>query len=426
VTRALALIERGALDHARGEDDSADVESLAEKLGIGGRQLRRLFGRHLGASPVAVAQTRRVLLAKQLLHETSLPMAEVAMASGFGSVRRFNEKFLDLFGRPPAALRRAGAPHREGIKLRLPYRAPYHWDAITAFLAARAIPGVEAATTDSYSRTLDSGAGPGFFVVTRGKGSWLQAEIRVAKTGQLPDVVARIRRIFDLAADPLGIESNLAEDPALADLVRRNSGLRVPGSWDGFELAVRAILGQQISVNAATALAGKFVKTWGAPVNTRVGYPEGLTHLFPRPAKIAALDASEIGITLGMPRARASAIHALASAAASDPALFAPARNLEEAVARLRALPGIGEWTAQYIAMREMREPDAFPHGDIGLLRAFAKPTDERPGAAMLLRRSECWRPWRAYAAIHLWRLEDDAARIPFSQPEELHDRNAA
>lgn len=422
VTRALALIERGALDHTGGEDDSAGVEALAEKLGVGGRQLRRLFGKHLGATPVAVAQTRRVLLAKQLLHETRLPMAEVAMASGFGSVRRFNEKFRDLFGRPPAELRRAtGAQGHEGITLRLPYRAPYQWQAMLAFLSARAIPGVEVVSAGSYARTVASG----FFVVTPGKGDWLQARIQVAKTAQLPDIVARIRRIFDLAADPIGIGRNLAEDTAIAELVARNAGLRVPGAWDGFELAVRAILGQQITVSAATALAGKLVRAWGVPVT---GAPGGLTHVFPEPARIAALEAREIASTLGMPLARGAAIQGLAAAVAADPGLFAPARNLEEAVTRLKELPGIGEWTAQYIAMREMREPDAFPHSDIGLLRAFATEAGERPTPAVLLKRAERWRPWRAYAALHLWRLEPEAERLPVTSKgtEQIHDRNAA
>lgn len=379
VTRALALIETGAMD-------ASDVESLAGRLGLGARQLRRLFHQHLGASPIAVAQTRRVLLAKQLIHETTLPMTHVALAAGFGSVRRFNETFQALFDRPPAALRRGKNTGRDAITLKLAYKPPYHWAGIIAFLSVRAIPGIETVTPQRYSRIIRGGE----LAVEPGKGDFLRATLRLSDLTQLPAAVSRARRLFDLSADPVAIGNNLSEDPTLAPLVARRPGLRVPGAWDGFELAIRAILGQQITVSAATALAEKLVAAYGLP----------------DPAVIAKLEPPELAATLGMPKARAAALCAVAIAVNRDPALFNPAGSLEEAIAKLRALPGIGEWTAQYIAMRELREPDAFPHTDIGLLRALADPEGNRPTPAQILIRAERWRPWRAYATLHLWHSE--------------------
>ncbi|MET0295666.1 MAG: AlkA N-terminal domain-containing protein, partial [Phenylobacterium sp.] len=262
VSRALALIEGGALD-------DGDVEALAGRLGVGERQLRRLFKQHLGAAPVSVAQTRRVLLAKQLIHETRLPMAEVAMASGFGSVRRFNETFQQLFERPPAALRRAGSQEAAGgagVSLKLAYKPPLDWDQLIAFLARRAIPGVETATPRRYARTLAIGTRRGVVAVEPGRGDHLVATVRFSDLTALPAVIARVRRVFDLAADPAAIGEHLSADPLLAPLVAQRPGLRAPGAWDGFELAVRAILGQQITVSAATRLAGKLVRAFGEPL----------------------------------------------------------------------------------------------------------------------------------------------------------------
>ncbi len=404
VSRALALIETGALD-------GGDVAALAERLGVGERQLRRLFGQHLGASPVAVAQTRRVLLAKQLIHETGLPMIDVALASGFGSVRRFNETFRQLFGRPPGELRRrrfgGGDADAAAVELMLSYRPPYDWAAMTSFLAARAIPGVEAVAAGAYSRTIAVAGVVGTIAVAPAPGrDALRVTIRFPRLDALPAIIARIRRIFDLAADPVAIDAQLARDPMLGLLVATRPGLRVPGAWNGFEIAVRAILGQQITVAAATRLAGKLVATFGERL-AGDGLP-GLSHVFPPPARLAGVDIAAIG----MPRARAVAISGLAAAAAADPGLFDPSRDLGEAVARLCALPGIGEWTAQYIAMRGLRETDAFPAADIGLLRAMANERGSRPTPQQLLARAEEWRPWRAYAALHLWAAEGAAAQI--------------
>ena len=395
VSRALSLIEMGALDEA-------DVETLAGRLGVGERQLRRLFGRHLGASPIAVAQTRRVLLAKQLIHETRLPMAEIAMASGFGSIRRFNETFQQLFRRPPGELRRSGAPDVSSgpageITLLLRYRAPYDWPAMLGFLRMRAITGVETVVGDVYSRSIALEGAVGTLSVEPGPGDALSVSIRFPKLSALPAIIARLRRVFDLAADPDAIGAQLSEDPALAPLVAARPGLRVPGAWDGFELAIRAVLGQQITVTAAINLAGKLVADYGEPLGAAA--MPGLTHVFPTPQRLAGEDLS----TLPMPRARSAALSSIAAAVAADPMIFGARRGLEDAIARLRALSGIGEWTAQYIAMRELREPDAFPAADIGLMRALADAEGQRPTAPQLLAMAERWRPWRAYAAQHLW-----------------------
>jgi AraC family transcriptional regulator, regulatory protein of adaptative response / DNA-3-methyladenine glycosylase II len=414
VSRALALIETGGLDEA-------DVEGLANRLGVGARQLRRLFRQHVGASPVAVAQTRRVLLAKQLIHETSLPMAEVAMASGFNSVRRFNETFLQLFGRSPATLRRVRDKTRReagALSVHLAYRPPYDWDAILSFLAARAIPGVEAVSGNIYRRTIEIDDDRGVISVAPADRNRLSVSVRFPNMATLPSIIARVRRVFDLAADPDMIGAHLSLDPVLAPLISARPGLRVPGAWDGFELAVRAIFGQQITVPAATKLLGKLALAHGAPLPAAIKDVEGLTHLFPSPSRLAGADLA----ALGMPKARAVAVSSLAAAIFADPTMFSRGASLDEAIAKLRLLPGIGEWTAQYIAMRELREPDAFPAADIGLMRAMATADGRRPSPAELLSRAERWRPWRAYAALHLW-----AAGIQYpASSVKTHERQAA
>jgi AraC family transcriptional regulator of adaptative response / DNA-3-methyladenine glycosylase II len=398
VNRALALIEHGALDEGR------EVAGLAERLGVGERQLRRLFRQHLGASPISVAQTRRVHLAKQLLHETRLPMAEVALAAGFGSVRRFNETFQALFGRPPRALRREAAGETsagpEGqVSLRLRYRPPYDWAAMLAFLAARAIPGMELVEEGAYARVVEIDGELGSVRVTPCPGeNAVAVEVRFPRLSALPAIIARVRRVFDLAADPQAINDHLSRDPILSPLVTARPGLRAPGGWDGFELAVRAVLGQQVTVGAAIGLAGRLVSAYGdaAPASA-TGDPR-LNRAFPRPERLAGVD-----LQLPMPGARRKALAGLAAAVAADPGLLGLNRSLEDAVERLKALPGVGEWTAQYVALRGMREPDAFPAADVGLMRAMADAEGVRPNADELLARAEAWRPWRAYAAQHLW-----------------------
>jgi AraC family transcriptional regulator of adaptative response / DNA-3-methyladenine glycosylase II len=399
VSRALALIAEGALD---GEGKS--VDALAERLGVGERQLRRLFLQHLGASPVAVAQTRRVLFAKHLIHETRMSMTEVALAAGFSSLRRFNEVFRDLFHRPPSALRRKSSASRSraetGIVLRVRYRPPYDWEAMLSFLEARAIAGVELVEKGCYRRTVAmEGAVGSIAVMHLPQRQSLSVTIHFPKVQSLPAIVNRVRRLFDVGADIETIDEHLSHDPQLAPYVALRPGLRAPGGWDGFELAVRAILGQQVSVAAARRLAGQLVSLHGEPLAENSADHPGLTHTFPSAERLAG--AGSLG--LGMPAPRLNALRALARAAADDANLFRPLATIEEAIARLRAIPGIGEWTAQYIALRAIREMDAFPASDIGLLRGVAKVDGAPATSASLLRRAESWRPWRAYAAQHLW-----------------------
>ncbi len=393
VTRALGLIADGAWS------EGEDVEALAERLGVGGRHLRRLFARHVGAPPVAVAQAQRVLFAKRLVAETELSMAEVALASGFGSVRRFNEVMRRTFGRPPRALRRGGGADGPAgaVELRLVPTAPYHWPSLLAFLAARAIPGVEEVADGQYRRTVALDGATGSVAVRAAPGGGhLLASIRLSRLGPLPAVVGGLRRLLDLDPDARAIDAHLARDPLLAPLVAARPGLRVPGAWDGFELAVRAVLGQQVSVAAARTLAGRLARAYGE------GALGGLA--FPGPERLAGARLERLGLT----RARAAAVRSLARAVARDPSLLRPQGDLGEAVARLAELPGIGRWTAHYVAMRALREPDAFPETDLGLLRAAAR-RGAGTSPAALARRAEAWRPWRAYGAMHLWTADAGA-----------------
>jgi AraC family transcriptional regulator of adaptative response / DNA-3-methyladenine glycosylase II len=399
VSRALALIADGALD---GEGKS--VNALAERLGIGERQLRRLFFQHLGASPIVVAQTQRVLFAKNLIHETRMPMTEVALASGFNSLRRFNEVFRNLFHRPPSTLRRKSSVRRpgakEGITLRVRYRPPYDWESILSFLKARAISGVEVVEEGCYRRTVEIEGSVGSVAVEHlPKKNSLSVTIHFPNVHSLPAIVTRVRRLFDVGADIETIDAHLSNDSRLAPWIAKRPGLRAHGGWDGFELAVRAILGQQISVAAARRLAGQLVALHGRPLpRGSENYP-GLTHTFPTSKRLASVRS----IALGMPGARLKSLKALAIAANADPNLFRPFGTIEEAIDRLRAIPGIGDWTAQYIALRAIREMDAFPASDIGLLRGAARVDGVPATPISLLHRAESWRPWRAYAAQHLW-----------------------
>ncbi|GJD54961.1 DNA-3-methyladenine glycosylase family protein [Methylobacterium dankookense] len=292
------------------------------------------------------------------------------------------------------------APHL--TTLDLAYTPPFDWDWLCAYLAARAIPGVESVADGRYARTIRTGWGIGMLSVAPAAGDALAARIRLP--GPAQDLAPRLAGLFDLAADPATIAAALSADPFMAGLVAARPGLRVPGAWDGFELAVRAILGQQVSVAAATRLAGRLVAAFGTPV---VGEMQeaGLSHAFPGPE---ALVEADVALALNMPRTRGAAIQALAAAALAEPDLFAPGAGLAASVERLKRLRGIGDWTAQYIAMRALREADAMPTGDIGLLRALEDAAG-RPSARALEMRSGAWRPWRAYAVMHLW--AHDAAR---------------
>jgi AraC family transcriptional regulator of adaptative response / DNA-3-methyladenine glycosylase II len=420
VSRALALIADGVLD-----DEKTSVEKLAGRLGLGERQLRRLFLQHLGASPISVAQTRRVLFAKQLIHDTQMSMTDVAMAAGFGSVRRFNEIFRALFHRPPRALRRKSSVRHEGkdvdVTLRLRYRPPYEWDCMLDFLRSRAVAGVEVVDSDRYLRTVEIDGAMGSIEVTHLPArESLGVSIRFPDVRLLPAIVARVRRLFDLGADIGTIGDHLSSDPVLAPLVAHRPGLRAPGGWDGFELAVRAVLGQQISVIAARRLAGQLVVLHGRAVPKSFLIHSDLSHAFPTAKHLAS--AASIG--LGMPAARLATLKAVAEAAVADPNLFRPFGSIEETVTRLRKIRGIGEWTAQYIALRAIREMDAFPATDIALLRSVAAMDGEKSTPANLLSRAESWRPWRAYAAQHLWAADGSSLINHLSQSPACHALN--
>ena len=408
VTRALRLLSH--------EPEAAgDLARLAERLGIGPRHLRRLFGEHVGASPRAVVQSRRAHFARRLLEETELPLETVAATAGYGSARRFRAAIGNAFGRAPQTLRRPRATPGSGaaaaagdrpITLTLPYVPPYDWDAVLAYRAARAIPGVESVADGRYRRVIDGGR---LEVAPAVAGTRLRDRPALALSLWLPGgavgldrLVARARRMLDLEADPAAIADHLGHDKVLARRVARAPGMRIPGAWDPFELAVRAILGQQVSVAAATTLAGRLVTAFGTPLSAAAP-GVGLTHAFPSAARLA--EAGETRLQgIGLTRARAATLAGVARAAADGTLVLDGARGLEATVESLCALPGIGPWTAHYVALRGLLEPDAFPAGDLGLRKALAPRGSRVPlSEAALLARAERWRPWRGYAAIHLW-----------------------
>ncbi len=391
VSRALRLIGESGLE-------DGGVEALAERLGVGSRHLRRLFLKHLGATPTAVAHTRRLHFAKKLIDETRLPMTQIALAAGFGCVRRFNAGIRKVYHRTPTQIRRIarqtqGQPQNQYL-FRLRYRPPYDWKGMLAFLAARATPGVEVANASSYRRSISlNNNNHGYFEVLLDEANHaLLARVQFGDPRSLFFITERIRSMFDLNADWSAIARTLSTDAALAARIGAEPGLRVPGCWNGFELAVRAILGQQVSVKGATTLAGRLAKTFGQAFAGAAG----LTHIFPSPQALATAAVASIGL----PSARAETIRALARAVCDGRISFDGVVDSSDLLVRLCEIPGIGDWTAQYIAMRALGEPDAFPSTDLGLLRAL-----NLTSARELERRAESWRPWRAYAAVHLWNI---------------------
>ena len=400
VRRALRLINDGALD-----EDS--VETLAGRLGIGARHLVRLFARHVGASPIAVAQTRRLHFAVCLLIETRLPITQIAMAAGFGSCRRFNDAFRRAYGRTPRELRGAGrcggvGGRAEEVVLKLAYRPPYDWTHVRDFLAARAIPGVERVDERGYARTVACEGGHALICVRALSGEdALELRVRGAPPASLLQLASVARRAFDLAADPARIGVELATDPLIGPLVRERPGLRIPGAWDVFECAVRAVLGQQVSVAAGCTLARRLVERAGRAI---AGGTDGLTLLFPGPANLAGANLEGLGIT----GARQATLRALARAWLERGIDFGAAP--EELAAAMAALPGIGPWTAQYVALRALGEPDALPTGDLVLRRMAAPPGRGSLTTRELDERSRKWRPWRGYAVVHLWGAAAGAA----------------
>jgi AraC family transcriptional regulator of adaptative response / DNA-3-methyladenine glycosylase II len=396
---AAGLIEDGRLADAR-------LPDLAQALGVTDRHLRRVFQQEFGVAPVEFAQTQRLLLAKRLLTDTDMAVLDVAMASGFASLRRFNHLFRTRYRLTPAELRRKSPARAPGDRLSfdLAYRPPYAWDEMLAFLERRAIAGVEAVEDGVYLRTvriepsgpaLRAGAAApasrvGWIGVAPSKRrSALRVTVSASLAGVIPPLLARVKHLFDLACHPEEISA------ALGPLAAAHPGLRLPGAIDGFEVAVRAILGQQVTVKAASTLAARFAQAFGEPAATPYG---ALRTVFPAPAAIAALEPADIA-RHGVIASRARAIVALAREIAAGRLRLEPNVPVDAAVAALEALPGVGPWTAQYVAMRALAWPDAFPHPDVAVLKAMKHPT-----AARALEDADAWRPWRAYAVLHLWK----------------------
>jgi AraC family transcriptional regulator of adaptative response / DNA-3-methyladenine glycosylase II len=382
------------------EDRALDEESLnaiAARLGITDRHLRRAFGTEFGVSPVEFAQTQRLLLAKRLLTDTALPVTEIAFASGFGSLRRFNALFKQRYRLQPSQLRRHmkthGAVFSDALNFELSFRPPYDWQGVSAFLGTRAIAGVEAVEDGCYRRTarirLEGKDHLGWIEISPSpKKSALRVTVSASLATALPPVLSRVKALMDLACNPAEVAQ------ALGELGRDRPGLRVPGAFDGFEVAVRAILGQQVTVAAARTVAGRFAAAFGERLETPFG---SLGTVFPTAERIAGLPYGRIA-RLGMPGARARTVLGLARAVAGGKLDLVPNADIDATLDRLRALPGIGEWTAQYIAMRALAWPDAFPHTDLGVMKALNEKDPRRVLAA-----GEAWRPWRAYAVMHLW-----------------------
>ncbi len=378
VQRALRLISDGALA-------DGDIEILAARLGIGGRHLRRLFHDELGAAPLAIAHVERLHFARKLIEETNLPLAGIAFHAGFQSIRRFNDALKAALGKSPSELRKSRKTVFEGdwLTLRLCYAEPFDWDGILAFLIPRAIAGVETIAPDCYRRNFPAAEGTGQLEV-RHLPLKRCIELRLTRVdpAALQSLVKKVRRLFDLDAEPLRIAAHLGADKLLAPLVAARAGLRVPGAFDAFELMVRAVLGQQVTVAGASTLAGRLAAKWG-----RDG-------LFPEPGITAEANLGSIGL----PAKRAETLRGVARQFAINPNFLAEATDLESAIQKMVVLNGIGPWTAQYVAMRALAEPDAFPASDLGLMKASAIMDPKK-----LEQRAEAWRPWRAYAAMHLW-----------------------
>jgi len=392
---------------ANGALNESSIEELADQVGLSSRQMRRVLMQEFGVSPIEMAQTQRLLFAKKLLQETVLTMADIAFAAGFGSVRRFNALFSERYQMTPGEVRRAAPTGDESLMLRLAYRPPYEWDALMRYLRGRAMPGLEA--------VIEEKAGLAYVrsVVMDGKSGWLKVSHCAAKhqlglqvapelTPVLMPLLAKIRQQFDLEAHPLMIHSHLHEDAMLARQIQATPGLRVPGAFDSFELAIRAVLGQQVSVAGATTVSGRLVHRFGTVAPTPFAT---VTHHFPTPEVITQLSIDQLA-GIGIPGKRAATLQNVAHFAISGGFKKAADSSLDEAIRQMKSIAGIGEWTAQYIAMRALRFPDAFPAGDLGLQKAAAQltdPTAARLSEKQLLARAEQWSPWRAYAALLLW-----------------------
>lgn len=408
--RIAQLIVQGLEDGTLGED--ARLETIARRFELSSRQIRRIIQKELGVSPVQLLLTRRLLLAKQLLTETTLPVTEVAFASGFSSLRRFNDAFGSRYGMPPTRLRSqarrdsSDSPGHETSTLQLAYRPPYDWEGVLSFLAARELKSVEWVTGSAYARTVRLGNAKGWIRVTHApEKSALLLELSHTLTAVLPALLTRIRALFDLNARTDIIAGHLSQDERLAGLVSRRPGMRVPGAFNGFELGLRAILGQQITVRAATTIGCRFAEKFGERIVT----PHAeLNRLTPTPARVAKASVDDIS-KLGIVSMRSRSIIALARTHLSGaiPLDRVAAYSPDEAIRQLVEIPGIGEWTAHYIAMRALSWPDAFPKEDV-VVRNKLGGVSAKEAEAL----SQRWRPWRSYAVMHLWRSATDTPAL--------------
>ncbi len=392
VGRAMRLIADGVVD-------TGGVAELSRRLGYSERHLNRQLTAEVGAGPIALARAQRAQSARVLIETTELPFARVAFAAGFSSIRQFNDTIRQIFATTPSDMRTA----RKGrdlappgvIVLRLPCRAPFDGDAVVEFLAARAVPGIEEVVGTTYRRTLRLAHGAGVAELTP-QPDHVRAVLRLDDLRDLTTAVQRCRRVFDLDADPQAVAEQLGADRILGRLVAKTPGLRLPGTVDGFELATRAVLGQQVSLAAARTLAARLVASHGAPLATPDG---GLTHLFPQAEAIVSSPPE----ALGMPGARRAVLTALATAVSNDEVVVDAGADRAATTAGLLDIRGVGPWTASYIAMRGLGDPDVFLPTDLGVRNALERmdlPTSAKDVAEL----AECWRPWRSYAVMHLWR----------------------
>lgn len=391
---ALNRIEDGAL--AEGS-----LKCLADEMGISSRHLRRVIESEFGVSPIQLAQTQRLLLAKRLLTDTDLPITEIAFASGFASVRRFNALFLERYDLNPTQLRRETPSSKsDHLTCEVSYRPPFDWHSLLKFLAVRATAAVELVQNERYIRSAKFGKCCGWIVVERNAAkNTVRIQLSNSLAPALLQVVARTKRLFDTQANTKAIEAHLGE------IAGGHEGLRLPGAFDGFELAVRAILGQQVSVKGASTLSARLVQMFGEEIETPFA---GLDRISPGASKLSTLTPAQL-MKIGIPTARAQSIISLARAVAEDKLSLEPGADMENTMRSLTALPGVGQWTAQYIAMRALAWPDAFPYSDLGIRKALALKSDKQ-----VLAVAEAWRPWRSYAAMHLWKsLEKTAVTTP-------------
>ncbi|KTC92584.1 MULTISPECIES: AlkA N-terminal domain-containing protein [Legionella] len=397
--------------------DGANLEDIAQQFSIGSRQLRRILQKEFGVSPIELIQTRRLLLAKQLLTETRLPIIKVAFASGFSSLRRFNDAFIRHYKMPPTRLRKEVAKHEkdidrmDAITLQLSYRPPYDWPSLLEFLSARMIKGVEHVTNESYLRTIRLGKHSGWIkVMNAPQKNALMVELSYSLTPVLPTLLGRLRNMFDLNTRADLIIAQLMKDERLKNSLSKNPGLRLPGAFDGFEMAIRAILGQQITVKAATTIACRFAVAFGEELTTP--FPE-LSLLSPQPERVASATVDDIA-GLGIVSARAKSIIALAQAFVSETISLDVGMSPEITIKKLTELPGIGQWTAHYIAMRALHWPDAFPKEDIALRNNLGGVSPKQAEEM-----SQLWRPWRSYAVLHIWKNLKEERTLDFSSASE-------